>query len=63
MALAATAGQEFRFPLAHRPRAVTVRAADPAAFDLRWSGGALVVRATTDAVWHGVDIDDHNVLA
>jgi hypothetical protein len=56
MAITATAGQQFRFPLAQPPSRWTVLAADPAAFDVRWADGALVVRATADATWHGVDL-------
>jgi endoglucanase len=56
MAVTVTAGQEFRFPLAGRPRRWLVRATNPAAFDVRWSDGGLVVRATADAVLHGLDL-------
>jgi hypothetical protein len=56
MAFTVTAGQEFRFPLAGRPRRWLVRATNPAAFDVRWSHGALVVRATADAVLHRLDL-------
>jgi hypothetical protein len=56
MAVTATAGQTFRFPLAERPSGWIVRAADPGAFDVRWTDGALVIRATADTTWHGVDL-------
>jgi endoglucanase len=49
-------GRELRFPLAVRPPAWTVRADDPDAFDVRWSDGALVVRATAAARLDGVDV-------
>jgi hypothetical protein len=55
-AVAATAGEEFRFPLAAAPRHWTVRASNPAAFEVRWTDGALLVRARADAVLHGLDL-------
>jgi len=55
-AIAATAGQEFRFPLAGPPRHWTVRASNPAAFEVRWTDGALLVRARADATLHGLDL-------
>lgn len=50
------AGQELRFPLAAPPAGCTVHADDPAAFDVRWSGDALVVRATAGGVLRGLDL-------
>ncbi|BCJ49600.1 hypothetical protein Asp14428_10750 [Actinoplanes sp. NBRC 14428] len=49
-------GRELRFPLAARPGAWTVRADDPAAFGVRWTGDALVVRAATRATLRGLDL-------
>ncbi|MGA5301813.1 glycoside hydrolase family 5 protein [Nucisporomicrobium flavum] len=58
LGIAAGPGQEFRFPLADQPRAWTIQASDPAAFDAEWSGGALVVRAKADGVLHSVQLAD-----
>lgn len=58
LGITATAGQEFRFPLAERPGGWTVQASDPSAFDVRWSGDAVVVRAKADAELHYLDLAD-----
>ena len=58
LGIAVAAGQELRFPLAERPGGWTVYAPDPAAFDVRWSGDAVVVRANTAAELHSLDLTD-----
>ena len=58
LGITATAGQEFRFPLAERPGGWTVHASDPSAFDVHWSGDAVVVRAKAGAELHSLDLAD-----
>jgi hypothetical protein len=56
LAIAVPAGGELRFPLERVPATWTVQADDPAAFEVRWEDGALVVRAGRAARFHGLDI-------
>jgi hypothetical protein len=58
LGVAVAPGQELRFPLEAQPLAWKVRADDPSAFDVRWSDGALVVRAEPSARLDGIEVWD-----